>query len=353
MSFYYDFDSMKFDKARVADRLLALREQIQRSNVPKRTLDETLLLATWNIREFDSSSHGERMDESFFYIAEIVSHFDIVAIQEIRGDLKALEKLCKILGSYWKYVVTDVTEGVAGNKERMAFLFDGRKMRFSGLTGEIVIAPVKKGGRTYEPARQLARTPFICGFQAGWFKFMLCTVHIRYGSDKAVDRQRLEEITLLTKMLGRRVRQKTAWCNNLILLGDFNIFNPRDVTFEALTKQGFVVPEQLQKMPSNAGKNKHYDQIAFNVKEKRMELSNAGILDFYQSVFREEDQDLYVAAMGQRYFKSSSGKSRDAKSKTRYFRNYWRTHQMSDHLPMWVELKVDFGKDYLQSMKKE
>ena len=25
----------------------------------------------------------------------------------------------------------------------------------------------------------------------------------------------------------------------------------------------------------------------------------------------------------------------------------WRTHQMSDHLPMWIELKVDLGPKYL------
>jgi hypothetical protein len=26
---------------------------------------------------------------------------------------------------------------------------------------------------------------------------------------------------------------------------------------------------------------------------------------------------------------------------------YWRTFQMSDHLPMWVELKIDYSDDYL------
>jgi len=28
----------------------------------------------------------------------------------------------------------------------------------------------------------------------------------------------------------------------------------------------------------------------------------------------------------------------------------WRTYQMSDHLPMWVELRVDFGDEFLQAI---
>jgi hypothetical protein len=26
----------------------------------------------------------------------------------------------------------------------------------------------------------------------------------------------------------------------------------------------------------------------------------------------------------------------------------WRTYQMSDHLPMWIELRVDFSREYLE-----
>jgi hypothetical protein len=30
----------------------------------------------------------------------------------------------------------------------------------------------------------------------------------------------------------------------------------------------------------------------------------------------------------------------------------WRTFKMSDHLPLWVELGVDFGTEYLQKKLK-
>ena len=28
----------------------------------------------------------------------------------------------------------------------------------------------------------------------------------------------------------------------------------------------------------------------------------------------------------------------------------WRTYQMSDHLPMWIELRVDFSREYLERL---
>lgn len=35
----------------------------------------------------------------------------------------------------------------------------------------------------------------------------------------------------------------------------------------------------------------------------------------------------------------------------KYFTGSWRTFQMSDHLPLWVELKIDFSDQYLKKQK--
>ncbi len=346
MPFYYQIKKTKEGK-RTAEKLLALREQFDKE-VPKRTINDTLLLATWNIREFDSPAYRERLDESFYYIAEIISHFDLVAVQEVRKDLKALKKLNNILGSYWKYIVTDVTAGTAGNKERLAFLYDSRKVDFGGLAGEIVLESIKKGKKKYEPTKQLARTPFVCGFQAGWFKFMLTTVHILYGKSKANDPNRVKEIEALAKLLAKRAKDGAAWSDNLILLGDFNIFSPSDITFKALTDNKFIIPDKIQKLPSNAPRNKHYDQIAFMLNKKHLGLQKAGVFDFFKTVFKEEDEQTYIPKMGIAYNKKRSGEKRSKRSKSSYYKIYWRTHQMSDHLLMWVELKIDFGKEYLE-----
>jgi len=347
--YYYWIDGEKVGGKRTAEGLLRLKDGFEENGMPMRTASDSLLLATWNIREFDSPSYGARGQESIYYIAEIVSRFDLVAIQEVREDLSALDELMRYLGGWWKYVLTDVTEGTRGNRERMAFVYDSRKLSFGGLAGEVVIPEVKRQDITYEPAKQLARTPFVVGFRSGWFRFTICTTHILYGESVAEDPERLEEIQVLAEFLAARAGEKHAWARNMILLGDFNIFSTGDDTIKAITNAGFVIPEQLQTLPSNALQDRHYDQIAFiapDLKDK-LELSRAGVFDYYKYVYRDQDEKSYADDMGSAYVETSEHKTRDEKSKTRYYRSYWRTYQMSDHLPMWIELRTDFGKEYL------
>ena len=101
-------------------------------------------IATWNLREFDSTSYGNRSQEAKAYIAEIISHFDLVALQEIRRDLDALNAVKKLLGTNWGYIATDVTEGGRGNKERMAFLYNRNKVWFQNVAGELTLPKGKK-----------------------------------------------------------------------------------------------------------------------------------------------------------------------------------------------------------------
>jgi hypothetical protein len=74
----------------------------------------------------------------------------------------------------------------------------------------------------------------------------------------------------------------------MIVLGDFNIFKPKDETFCALKGPRFTIPERLQGMPSNAAGGKHFDQIAFIAPdlEDKLELSNAGMLDVFKTCLR-------------------------------------------------------------------
>ena len=230
---------------RTIERLLSLRKQL-RAEIPQPG-DSSLLLATWNLREFDSGEkHGKRLTESYHYIAEIISAFHLVAIQEVHRDLKGLRKLLLLLGPHWDYVVTDTTEGQSGNNERMAFVFDKRRVSFRNVVGEIVLPE----GVTIGPgALQFARTPFMVAFQAGWFKFNLCTVHIYYGktSGEALQR-RFEEIRSQAEFFAKRQKREVE---DYILLGDFNIVAPDHPTMQALLKKGFTIPERLRNLPSN------------------------------------------------------------------------------------------------------
>lgn len=240
MPFYQPLESLESsaEKARIAQRLLKLKASLA-DKIPTKTF-KNLLLATWNIREFDSNAYGMRLEEAMYYIAEIVSHFDLIAIQEVRDNLNGLNRLMDILGDWWKVVFTDVTEGRPGNKERMAFVFDTRKVTFGGLVGEVVIPEMKVAGEIHQPDRQLARTPFMVGFKAGWYRFTLVTVHLIYGKSAADPPERVKEAELISNFLANRADNPTAWSNNMVLLGDFNIFKPHNETFQKILLQ-FVV----------------------------------------------------------------------------------------------------------------
>lgn len=322
----------QYDRAtrrRAVDALAALRAQLAK-DVPARTGEDTLLLATWNIREFDSAKYGARCIESLYLIAEILDHFDIIAVQEVRADLQALKQVMGLLGKWWDVVFTDVTYGRAGNDERMALLFDTRKVRFSGLAGEVVL-PEGAGRR---PVTQLARTPFVCGFKCSWISFDVCTVHTYYGSATPNEPRRLAEIKNLAATLASRA---DAGDNaNIVLLGDFNIFSRKDKTYRALLDAGFTVPAALTdlKRGSNVKQDKEYDQIAFLERKRRFVVKRAGIFNFYKSVFRDGDEALWKPVMG---------------AAKRY--NDWRTYQLSDHLPMWVELAINHTESYLKYLR--
>jgi endonuclease/exonuclease/phosphatase family metal-dependent hydrolase len=338
MPYYYPLKNLnKVERQRTVSNLLKLRSRLDR-DIPQKTASDTLLLATWNIREFGDN----RRKESLHYIAEIISRFDLVAVQEVSANLKGLQDLVSLLNLNWDYFVTDSTDGSAGGGERMAFLYDRSKIAFKKMAGEIVLPKDK----LIDGELQFARTPYCITFQANWFKFVLTTVHIYYGSTSSADKKKREkEIDALTSLLSKRAKKEDM---SYILLGDFNIPNVNDDTMKALEKYGFTVPSAIKEHPSDLGGTSHYDQIALNLKlDDTMTVfseqeQKSGAFNFAETVYTENDLDVY-----KEYFLDKiQGKTEQEIKK--YYLSTWRTFQMSDHLPLWVELKIDFSNQYLE-----
>ncbi len=87
------------------------------SKIPAKHQSSNLLIGTWNIRAFGgltekwesaASDSPKRNLADVCAIAEIISRFDVVALQETRDDLSALRTLMRRLGSRWSFIVTDV-----------------------------------------------------------------------------------------------------------------------------------------------------------------------------------------------------------------------------------------------------
>lgn len=356
-------------QAFVADRLLGLKEKL-RAEIHGVSDERSLRLATWNLMHFGDGGAYQRTAESLLYIAEIIDHFDLVAIQEVNHDLKQFEYLMDAhLGQAWDYIVTDTTAGAKGNSERLAFAYRKSKVRFRKEAGEIVLPTGQEiaDPGTDEAGRnvQFARTPFSVAFQAGWFKFKLCTVHIFYGkssdSSPHMERRRreIEKIAQFLaqrqqdeeKMLGERSEQDRQEAN-YILLGDFNIVSPEHQTMQALERAGFVIPQAIKDAPSSLSGTHHYDQIAFKLADSRFELGASGIFDMFGAVYREGDAGHYVDVVKPEEFdEDSDGDPRDRAQKERYYKTYYRKHQMSDHKLLWCEIKTDYSDDYLQQIR--
>ena len=240
----------------------------------------------------------------------------------------------------------------------MAFLFNRDSIQFKRMVGEVVLpkgqkiihrkklkSPTDQKKETEEQDElQFARSPYLASFQAGWFKFVLCTVHIYFGSSSGLKlERRIKEIQGIAKFFARRQKKETE---DYILLGDFNIVDQDHKTMEALENVGFEILAQLRKKESNLKGDKHYDQIALRVQDKQLEIGASGVFRYEKSVFRNSDFKVYSAAMPD---KTTQGL--DADERRAYYRDKWRTWQISDHMPMWAELKVDFTDEYLKSLK--
>lgn len=364
------------DRGRVRDNLTALRRQLD-AEVPPKSAEADLLLATWNLRDFGKLNRrgfGDREPESFFYIAEVISRFDFVAVQEV-NEIDEWQKVMRILGPDWDWIATDVTDpGLGGNGERLTYVYDTRKVRFRNIAGELVlparllisaaVAPKKEdrpadaarvGGR--QVGKQFRRTPFAAVFQAAWFKYEICTVHIYYGGESGKKlAERVGEIERVAEFFGRRAEKALADDRSLILLGDFNIVGRDHETMKALEGEGFQVPEALREAPpTNVGKDKYYDQIAFRASDGVLDGleaagsgagGGAGSVDLYAHLYTEDQFDAYRSQAKA----SPNGRRRRSVASLREYYLDWRTYQLSDHAPLWVRLPVNDSASYLESV---
>ena len=383
---YWKLKYLPPDKRRRAVGNLKVLRRFLDAKLPQRTAQGTLVLGTWNIRNFDNNrfGNGPRLEETFLYIAEVISRFDAIAVQEINRDLRPLDRLMSILGDEYRFILTDVTEGSSGNEERLGFIYHLDKVAFQGIAGEIVL-PEKLLISDVTKKLQFARTPFACSFQSGWLRFMFATVHIYYGSaSKRSDayQRRVKEIESVARFLAKRAKNEDQ---TYILVGDFNIEKLGDATADALEQAKFTIVRN--NVGSNRTLTKFYDQISFWAREGEVRMATTdranGVLQLFDALFRDADFELYdsdvdatlavklasLAAEQKAWEAKKPSKTRtktlaslakkiagtqrlraDWNLREAYYLEEWRTFQLSDHLPLWVELDVDFADDYLDSL---
>lgn len=211
--------------------------------IPKST-SKNLLLATWNIANLGVQ---QRKANHYKIIAEILSWFDVAALQEVNDNTEGLREILKYSDKKYKTIFTDPS----GNNERMAFVYNSEKVSLLEKTGEIAIAAedlknVKLTGVSSE-FFGFSRSPFLVTFKFKKFEFALVNVHLYFGEesdDKSIERRSLETYAV-ARWADLRRKSKFAFTKNIIALGDFNMpkVEKGDPIYDALISRGFEIPE--------------------------------------------------------------------------------------------------------------
>ena len=315
------FPKPKFDYSyKLTDELAALRAYERTKpgrDIPDKAADR-LLLGTWNVANLGVQ---QRRADDYRLLAEIVSWFDIVAVQEVNDNLSGLYAIRDQLPRSYRLLFSDA----AGNNERLAFIYDARKAALQEKVGEIAIPPSDLADIRLPGINQqfggFDRNPYLASFKAGAFSFMLVNVHLYFGSESertSINRRCLETFAV-ARWAYQRKRSKNAYARDIIALGDFNLpkKDETDPVYKALTRRGLKLPKHSTEVGSNLRSDKHYDQIAFFPGETGEFTGRAGVFDFdgalFAKLYQTRGKDDFMAYM-------------------RYY--------ISDHRVMWGEFRI-------------
>ena len=227
----------------------------QRYGRPHTPIGPTVRLATWNLHEF-----SPRPQIDLRRIAQIIqdNHFDLLAIQEVRGTGEEVDNLLNALGYPWKAASYSPT---TGNHERFAFIYNSDHIE--------EIGPAEPVTRAYG----FARTPYEDTFRAGNFSFTVVTVHLEW-TKKSLREAEARELAAMLPDLSSRAPQR-----HLIVLGDFNEEHAHS-NLHYLTSAGF---ESLIHDPTNLSSTEDFDNVLVDPRSLPEFTGQSGVVAFDQT----------------------------------------------------------------------
>src|SRR5215213_6225710 len=301
----------------LADERQALLVTKALRNIPQKTA-ANLLAATWNLTNFGAQN---RTQDDLALMAEVISWFDLVAIQEIADSLVHLRMLMQHLPGSYRVILSDT----GGNDERAGFLYDSNKVTRLELAAEVGVPPsnlhnIRMRGISGSFAG-FDRNPYVVAFHAGTLDFTAVCAHLFYGSDAYYDEDRRAlEAYAMARWADQRNKSCGAFSKNILVMGDLNL-PKRDESssvYRALKAQRLILPEHSTSMGSSLRDDKHYDQVAFHAGGMQaFYTGNSGVLDF-------DHEPFFVAAWN-------------------IDPNYFNTtvkYNIADHRPLWTEFNI-------------
>ncbi len=304
-----------FDPATEIASLQTWRDTAPGRLIPPRQVGK-FLLGSWNIANLGDDAQ-RRTDDDIAVIAELLSWYDVTAVQEVKEDLTDFWRVMSALPGHFKTVFSDM----AGNQERMVFVYDSNRVDRLELAGEVAVPQashrhVKLTG-IEQKFRGFDRNPFAVAFRVDEQVFTVVNAHLYFGTgSKISENRRALETYALGRWADLRVDRGDAYSGNTVVIGDLNMpaAIPGDKIYDALVKRGLHVPRHQSRIGTTITEGKHYDQLAFFPQEAGRLFIADGVFDFDGALFG----DLWT----QRSIND--------------FQAYMRFH-ISDHRPIWAQ----------------
>jgi len=271
----------------------------------------SVVIGTFNIRKLGKAVN--RSPEAWTFLANICGRFDLLAVQEVMDNLEGLRHLKATMGDDFGVVVSDVTGGIfnpedvirgkKGNNERLAFLFNWKRIRRTELASDIAYDRTDIVGNLFKNRARYAKTwekhhrdigkweekceqaktaskkkprkppielpafltfirqPHCASFEvvgpadAIPFRFLGVNAHLLYGTNR--DERQWEFDALIDWLTLRAKNSAKMYYPNIVLLGDCNL------EFESFDIKRENIDQRLKQLNRKALKSKKAAEVNF------------------------------------------------------------------------------------------
>ncbi|GLI56880.1 LuxR family transcriptional regulator [Propionigenium maris DSM 9537] len=231
------------------------------------------------IASFNTLHLGWNEEKRYDRMAEFLSFFDLVALQEVM-DERGLEELVDELNhrgeERWEYHISPYSVGSGEYREYYAFIWKGQRVKFIGENGYY-----QGRGRT-----NFERPPYGATFKIGEFDLILVSCHSIFGksiSERRAEALQMEEVYEYYQ--GQDSREQ-----DILLAGDFNLPAYDEAFSDLLSHKDQLYYGISPKNKTTIGKkglSSSYDNIFYSYKYTGEYTGNSGIIDFTNGRYRE------------------------------------------------------------------
>ena len=257
---------------------------------------DTIRIATFNIKTFGEKKSSTRVEQGVDVmgtIAQIVSNFDLVAIQEVRSqDGVPIQRLVDLLNASGGSYTATVSEPIGGKfyKESYAYVWDSSRIKIIQNSAYVVHDQYERMSREPMVASFQTRVPTTDGRQP--FRFTLINAHT--DPDEVSAQDIANEINVLDDVYVRvrEYENKMSGEDDFILLGDLNVST-------ASLQELAMIPNLYSvagNIPTNTRKSATYDHILIDRANTNEHIQGRfGVVDYERDLGLTREQALLIS----------------------------------------------------------